>query len=114
MKLLIDANLSYRLVKKINRIFPDSLHVERTGLPIPASDIEIFRWAKANGCVLLLTRDDDFVELLEREGPPPKIVMLRISNRSSDYVAALLDRHIGDVFDLVHDEEQGILEIFEP
>ena len=61
MKLLIGANLSYRIIKKIKNVYPDSLHVERTGLPIPASDIEIFNWAKTNHFILLLTRDEDFI-----------------------------------------------------
>lgn len=61
MKLLIDANLSFRLVKKLEHIFPESLHVERTGLPIPAGDLDIFLWAKSHEFVLLVTRDEDFV-----------------------------------------------------
>ncbi len=113
MKLLIDANLSYRIVKKIKHIFPESLHVERTGLPIPASDSEIFDWAKANNYVLLLTRDEDFMQILELKGFPPKVIMLRIANRSSAVVANLLEKHQQAIFELLEDEEQGILEIFE-
>jgi predicted nuclease of predicted toxin-antitoxin system len=46
MKLLIDANLSYRLSKRLSHLFEDVLHVEQTNLPIPATDIEIWLWAK--------------------------------------------------------------------
>jgi len=41
MKLLLDANLSYRLVKKLAYTFPDCSDVTKTGLPIPAEDIAI-------------------------------------------------------------------------
>jgi len=83
--------------------------VERTGLPIPASDIEIFNWAKTNDFILLLTRDEDFIQIVEQKGFPPKIIMLRIANRSSDIVAALLEKHQVAILEFTQDEEQGIL-----
>jgi predicted nuclease of predicted toxin-antitoxin system len=113
MKLLIDANLSYRLVKRINHLFQATLHVERTGLPIPASDLEIWEWAVQNSYILLLTRDEDFVQIAAQKGFPPKIVMLRIQNRSTEYVASLLERHYEEIQNLVSSPDEGILEIFE-
>jgi predicted nuclease of predicted toxin-antitoxin system len=35
MKLLIDANISYRIIKLLNQAFPNSLHVSKTGLAQP-------------------------------------------------------------------------------
>ena len=46
MKLLFDANLSYRLVKTLEEAYPHCLHVTKTGLEVPATDIEIWDWAK--------------------------------------------------------------------
>ncbi|WP_460671952.1 DUF5615 family PIN-like protein [Larkinella ripae] len=40
MKLLLDANLSDWLAKKLAPLYPDCLHVTRTSLPIPAEDSE--------------------------------------------------------------------------
>jgi len=42
IKLLFDANLSYRLVKKLTDNFEDCIHISKTGLSIPALDIEIY------------------------------------------------------------------------
>ena len=39
MTLLLDANLSYRLVKKLTIKF-DCIHVTRTGLENPAKDVD--------------------------------------------------------------------------
>ena len=113
MKLLIDANLSYRLSKRVSYLFEVVIHAERTGLPIPASDIDIGNWARENEFLLLLTRDDDFAQIQQTRGFPPKIIMMRIQNRSTQYVAELLEKHFQDIIDLASDEEQGILEIFE-
>jgi predicted nuclease of predicted toxin-antitoxin system len=113
MKLLIDANLSYRLSKRLGQLFETVIHVERTGLPIPASDIDIWNWARENEFLLLLTRDDDFAQIQQTRGFPPKIIILRIRNRSTPYVAALLEKHFQAIIDLSSDEEQGLLEIFE-
>ena len=40
MKILLDANISYKLVNKLNLIFGECAHVDLIGLNVPASDIE--------------------------------------------------------------------------
>jgi hypothetical protein len=39
IKMLLDANFSYRLVKKLNSAEFQVLHVESTNLPRPAKDM---------------------------------------------------------------------------
>lgn len=73
MTILLDANLSYHLVKKVADLFPDCLHVTRTGLPIPAEDIDIWQWARANNRAII-TNDDDYYHLANTYGFPPKVV----------------------------------------
>ncbi len=41
MKLLFDQNISFKLIKKINDIFPEAKQVKELGLE-NATDIEIF------------------------------------------------------------------------
>lgn len=113
MKLLIDANLSYRLARRTRHLFAEVIHAERTGLPIPAGDLEIWNWAKTHDFLLVLTRDEDFAQIQGLRGFPPKIIMLRIKNRSTEYVASLLEKHYSDILELAANEEQGLLEIFE-
>ena len=45
MKLILDANISWRLIKKLIN-YPDSIHINQTKLPQPASDIDIWNFAK--------------------------------------------------------------------
>jgi predicted nuclease of predicted toxin-antitoxin system len=43
MKLLLDANISWRLINLISDYFPESIHVNNTGLPKPAKDAKTQR-----------------------------------------------------------------------
>ena len=111
MKLLLDANLSYRLVKKLASQFPDCLHVTRTGLPIPAEDTAIWQWARANNRIIV-TNDDDFYNLANTYGFPPNVVLLRMGNQSSINVAETLHNHVDDILQLNTSSEYGLLELF--
>lgn len=112
MKILLDANLSYRLVKKLSGTYPDCLHVARTGLPIPAEDIDIWNWAKQHGYLLIITNDEDFKHLVDRLGFPPKVVLLRLGNQSTEFVWRVLQNHFEDLLELDSSLEMGVLEIF--
>ncbi len=64
-----------------------------------ADDPTIFAAARAAAAVVL-TKDSDFIQLLERFGPPPQIVWLTCGNTSNAYLRGLLRdawSHIGDL-----------------
>ncbi|WP_421830568.1 DUF5615 family PIN-like protein [Larkinella sp.] len=111
MKLLLDANLSYRLVKKLTEHYADCIHVTRTGLPIPAEDIAIWQWAKA-GNRIIITNDDDYYHLANLYGFPPKVVLIRIGNQSTQDIANVLISHYDDLKILSDSTETGLLELF--
>lgn len=48
MKLLFDANLSFRLVEQLNDLYPDSIHVRKIALE-KSSDQDIWDYAQNNG-----------------------------------------------------------------
>ncbi len=54
-----------------------------------ADDPRIFAAARA-ASVVVLTKDSDFVLLLERFGPPPQVIWLTCGNTSNAYLRALL------------------------
>ena len=74
MKLLLDENLSPRLLPRLNLLFPGLTHVRDVGLK-QSGDEEIWRWAKAND-FSVVTTDADFVILADRFGWPPKVIHL--------------------------------------
>ncbi len=61
MKLLLDENLSRRLVPFLQHDFPESNQVVLLGME-GATDKEVWQRAKAEGYVIV-TRDADFQEL---------------------------------------------------
>jgi len=111
MKLLLDANLSWRLVNQLTPTFPYVLHVERTGLPIPAEDKDIWEWAKANDYIII-TNDEDFFNMLIQRSFPPKIVMLRMGNQSTKSVAGMLHLRFAEIQLLQQSDQYGVLELF--
>lgn len=111
VKLLFDANILYRLVKKLIKDYPACVHVSKTELSIPALDDEIWNWAKNNDFVIV-TNDDDFNNLSQLYGFPPKIIILRTGNQSTDFIAELFQNRIETIIDFINDNELGILEIF--
>ena len=56
-----------------------------------AEDPEIFSRAREAGATVM-TKDRDFVDLLERYGPPPQIVWLTCGNTTNAYLRELLMR----------------------
>jgi predicted nuclease of predicted toxin-antitoxin system len=88
VKLLLDENLSHRLVRRISDLFPDSAHIATEGL-LHVSDAVVWNYAKANGFAIV-TADADFYELATALGPPPKVIWLR----GCDYPTAVAEELI--------------------
>jgi predicted nuclease of predicted toxin-antitoxin system len=78
VKLLLDENLSPRLVALIGDLYPDSTHVENCGL-LAAPDEQVWSFALENGFAIV-TKDSDFSERSVLDGCPPKVIWLRIGN----------------------------------
>ena len=111
MKLLLDANVSWRLWAKLKFHFDDCLHVDHIGLNVPASDDEIWDYAMRNN-LIIVTNDDDFNNFLNLKGYPPKIILLRTGNQSNSYIGSLLIKHRDNIRLFSEDSQAGLLEIF--
>jgi len=109
MKILLDANISWKLVGPLKPVFGECDHVDFIGLAAPASDMGIWNYALENDCILV-TKDNDFLNLLELKGYPPKIVLLRTGNNSSAALFDLLKSLKPAIEDLARNE-YGLLEI---
>lgn len=80
MKLLLDENLSRRLVPFLQHDFPASSQVVLEGLE-SSSDTDVWNHAKKHGFVIV-TRDADFEELSLVWGSPPQVIWLKTKNLS--------------------------------
>ena len=74
MSLLLDENLSPRLLLRLASLFPGLIHVRDVGLK-RSSDELIWDWAKRNSYTIMTT-DADFAVLSVNRGWPPKVVHL--------------------------------------
>lgn len=110
MKLLLDANISWRLADKLKSYFDDCKHVDHIELGVPARDIEIWEYALQNK-MMIVTNDDDFLNLINLKGFPPKIILLKTGNQSNRYIESLLIKHVEDIKSLQSSPDVGLLEI---
>jgi predicted nuclease of predicted toxin-antitoxin system len=111
MRLLLDANVSWRLIAPLKIHFELCIHADFIGLPTPPKDIEIWNYALQNNLVIV-TNDDDFIHLMDINGFPPKLVLLKTGNQSTKYIESLLIAHKQDICVLSESTEIGLLEIF--
>ena len=95
MKLLFDQNLAPSLVARLAKLFPGSMHVREAGLAT-ADDAAVWEYAKAGGFAIL-SKDADFRQLSFLYGSPPKVVWLRVGNRSTAEIEAIVRANVGDL-----------------
>ena len=113
MKLLLDANISWKLINTLTPVFGECSHVDSIDLTIPAKDEDIWNYAKENGYIII-TKDNDFLDLLELKGFPPKVVLIKTGNNSSKILSELLIGAKAKIEDLDNNNEYGLLEIYGP
>lgn len=106
-QLLLDENLSERLLPLLIERFPRSSHVRLVGLG-GASDSAIWTWAIQQGLVLV-TKDEDFLDLSVARGFPPKVVCLAIGNASNAATASLLLQQAETIEQFCSHPEAGFL-----
>jgi predicted nuclease of predicted toxin-antitoxin system len=94
LKLLFDQNLAPRLVARLADLFPGSEHVRDVGL-VAADDRAVWEYAKAGGFAIV-SKDADFRQLSFLYASPPKVVWLRVGNRSTVEIEAIVRAHAGD------------------
>ncbi len=109
MKLLFDQNISPKIVKQLEDIFPEAKQVRHLGLE-NASDIQIFEFAKKNDYAVV-TFDSDFVDLNVIKGFPPKIIWLKTGNLTTKAISELIRKSLMVIQSFLKSEENEILEV---
>ncbi|MGH8475260.1 MAG: DUF5615 family PIN-like protein [Methylococcales bacterium] len=89
MILWIDAQLSPTLAGWISETFGVAAHAVRDVGLREAKDVVIFHAAGAARAVVM-SKDSDFVALLERFGPPPQVLWVTCGHTSSARMRAIL------------------------
>ena len=88
MKLLLDENLSDRIINQIIDLYPDSEHVKTLAMT-NTDDAVIWEYAKVNNFVIV-SKDSDFHQRSLVYGHPPKFIYLRIGNSPTSKIVQIL------------------------
>lgn len=108
--MLFDQNISFRIIKKFEDVFPEAKQVGQLNL-YNSSDIEIWNFAKEND-FSIVTFDSDFIDISALKGHPPKIVWLRYGNTSTENIAEALKKQHSIIIEfLSSSDESAFLEI---
>ncbi|NOT47406.1 MAG: DUF5615 family PIN-like protein [Acidobacteria bacterium] len=109
MKLWIDAQLSPAIASWISSNFDfEAIAIRDIGLR-EAEDLAIFMAAKREDA-FVVTKDKDFVILLDRFGPPPKIIWLTCGNTSNFRLRSILQESLLQALELL-DGGETLVEI---
>jgi predicted nuclease of predicted toxin-antitoxin system len=96
----IDAQVSPAIAIWIKQNFPvEAIAVRDLGLR-DAEDAEIFSAAK-NVRAVVLTKDSDFLDLLDRHGPPPQVLWLTCGNTSNASLKKILTTTLAEAISLL-------------
>jgi len=107
----LDTNLSPIIAKWIK---------EYTGFEVKSSytlslhyltDIEIYKRAKEQGNVILISKDADFPELISRLGAPPKLINLKIGNCDNRVLWEWIKPHINEAITVLSTSDIDIVDL---
>ena len=113
MKILIDQNISFRLIALIQDVFPNIAHVKTLNL-IDNPDFNIFMYARKNSFDAVLTLDEDFYNILLEHNAPPKVIWLRFGNTMTQNLADRIENKKDIIKSFIEDldfKEIAVLEI---
>jgi predicted nuclease of predicted toxin-antitoxin system len=109
MKLLLDENLSRRLVPFLVHDYPGTSQVTLLGME-QASDMSLWQYAKAEGFVIV-TRDADFQEIATVHGHPPSVIWLKTENPSKAITLKLLLDYRERIVEALEKDGLGVVEL---
>lgn len=107
MKLLLDQNLSPRLVVALADIYPESMHVKQLGMDL-APDHEILDFARENGFILV-SKDSDFMDPQLIRGQVAKTIWIRRGNCTTTEIETILRRQAAAIQHLAESNELSLL-----
>jgi predicted nuclease of predicted toxin-antitoxin system len=106
MEIWIDAQLSPSLALWINQSFDESNAQSMRALGLrDASDKEIFMKARQHKAVIV-SKDADFLKLLNEYGPPPQIIWITAGNTSNAHMRIILTQHLATAINMIQNGER--------
>jgi predicted nuclease of predicted toxin-antitoxin system len=108
MTIWIDAQLSPFIASWINANFPDITAISLRSLGLEyARDYDIFKQArKAN--VIIMSKDYDFVKLIELHNSPPQLIWITCGNTSNVRLCEILNTTLLQAIEILSKHEDVV------
>jgi predicted nuclease of predicted toxin-antitoxin system len=103
VKLLLDENLSDRIISRVADLF---------GLR-EADDFVVWEWARKHGFTIV-SKDTDFHQRAIVFGHPPKIIWLRVGNCETSLITNLLRSRYQVIRQFIESETESLLVLERP
>jgi predicted nuclease of predicted toxin-antitoxin system len=110
VKLLLDENLSERIIPHILDLYPGSTHVKAVGLETSKDEL-VWEWAKQHGFTIV-SKDSDFFQRGFLTPPPPKSIWIRVGNCPTALIVTLLRSHEQTIKNFLAAEAESVLVLF--
>jgi predicted nuclease of predicted toxin-antitoxin system len=107
--LLLDQNISDKIVPALQAEFPGTVHVKSVSL-VTADDQAIWLYALEHD-MAIVTCDDDFQYLSEFRGFPPKVIHLVHGNLSRQQMQSILIANAARIRKFIASPHEGYLAI---
>jgi uncharacterized protein (DUF433 family)/predicted nuclease of predicted toxin-antitoxin system len=107
VKMLLDENLSRRLLRSLVDLFPGSSHAKLEALHQVPDEL-VWDYAQSNG-FCLVSADSDFYERAIALGPPAKLILLRGFKYPALEAEQLLRSHADRIAEFLDDAELAVL-----
>jgi predicted nuclease of predicted toxin-antitoxin system len=107
VKLLLDENLSDRIIPKIIDLYPQSDHVKTLGLT-NTDDAVIWEYAKTHNFIIV-SKDADFHQRSLLYGHPPKFIYLRLGNSPTFKIVGILRNNFTQIILFSQRDKESIL-----
>lgn len=109
MKILLDQNISYKAIKKLQSQYEEVVQIGRLGMA-QTDDAMVWQYARINNYVLV-TIDPYFQERNILANHPTKIIWLKCENTSTKHVIKLLRDNHEKIMRFYESKEHSCLEL---
>lgn len=107
MKLLLDENISSKLVKFLVDEFPESSHIDYLRMQ-GTTDSDIWEYAKKEAYIIV-SKDNDFRQRVFLFGSPPKVIWLSVGNGGTQVIKELLLSKVSEIKKFANQRTEGLL-----
>lgn len=107
MKLLVDENISSKLVKFLVDDYPKSSHIDFLQMQ-GTTDTNIWEYAKKEDYIIV-SKDNDFRQRAFLLGPPPKVIWLSVGNGGTKIIKDMVLKNTSEIKKFSENPSEALL-----